>query len=85
MKSKKSTRRRRIVATQKHKSKSGKRHVSRKTRKSRSVRGGKISTGALVGTTALLELARTLHTSSTKNIKKEMKLCAHLMHLKNYQ
>ena len=54
MKSKKSTRRRRIVATQKHKSKSGKRHVSRKTRKSRSVRGGNISTGALVGTTALV-------------------------------
>ena len=54
MKSKKSMRRRRIVATQKHKSKSGKRHVSRKTRKSRSVRGGQISTGALVGTTALV-------------------------------
>jgi|LakMenEpi03Aug12_release.lakeMendotaPanAssembly.Ray.scaffolds.fasta_scaffold589009_1 hypothetical protein len=54
MKSKKSTRRRRIVAIQKHKSKSGKRHVSRKIRKSRSVRGGKISTGALVGTTALV-------------------------------
>lgn len=54
MKSKKSTRRRRIVATQKNKSKSGKRHVSRKIRKSRSVRGGQISTGALVGTTALV-------------------------------
>ena len=25
-----------------------------------------------------LELARTLHTSSTKNIKKEMKLCAQI-------